>query len=45
MLLQGLKEELFQLEIEKQEGRISDEEYETAKNALNQTLKRALRKS
>jgi ribosomal protein L16/L10AE len=44
MLLEGLKEELFQLEIEKQEGRISSEDYEAAKNALNQTLKRALQR-
>ena len=42
MLLEGLKEELFQLEIEKQQGRISEEEYQSAKSALDQTLKRAL---
>ncbi len=42
MLLEGLKEELFQLELEKQQGHISDEEYQTAKAALDQTLKRAL---
>jgi hypothetical protein len=42
MLLEGLKEGLFQLEVEKQQGRISDAEYEDAKAALNQTLKRAL---
>ncbi|HET9695333.1 MAG TPA: hypothetical protein VFP40_00620 [Terriglobales bacterium] len=42
MLLEGLKEELFQLEVEKQQGRISAEEYETAKAALDQTLRRAL---
>jgi hypothetical protein len=44
MLLEGLKEELFQLEIEHQEGRISDQEYESTKSALNQTLKRALQR-
>lgn len=42
MLLEGLKEELFQLELEKQQGRISDSEYQSAKAALDQTLKRAL---
>jgi hypothetical protein len=42
MLLEGLKDELFQLEVEKQQGQISDAEYETAKAALHQTLKRAL---
>lgn len=42
MLLEGLKEELFQLEVEKQQGRISEADYESAKAALDQTLKRAL---
>ena len=42
MLLEGLKEELFQLELDKQQGRISDQDYQTAKAALDQTLKRAL---
>ena len=42
MLLEGLKEELFQLEVEKQQGHISPEEYESARAALDQTLKRAL---
>jgi hypothetical protein len=42
MLLEALKEELFQLEIEKQQGRISAEEYEKSKAALTQTLARAL---
>jgi len=42
MLLEGLKEELFNLELEKQQGRISEEEYQQAKSALDQTLKRAL---
>jgi hypothetical protein len=42
VLLDALKEELFQLEIEKQQGRISDEEYEKSKAALDQTLHRAL---
>jgi hypothetical protein len=42
MLLDVLKEELFQLEIEKQQGKISPELYETSRAALNQTLSRAL---
>jgi len=42
MLLEALKEELFQLEVEKQQGRISPEEYEKTKAALDQTLSRAL---
>src|SRR5512147_517244 len=42
MLLEGLKEELFQLEVERQQGHISDEEYQKTKSALDQTLQRAL---
>ena len=41
-LLDAMKEELFQLEIERQQGQISTQEYETQKVALDQTLKRAL---
>jgi len=41
MLLEGLKEELFQLEVEHKQGRISQQEYESAKAALDQTLQRA----
>jgi len=44
MLLEGLKEELFHLEVERQQGRISQQEYESAKSALDQTLQRALRR-
>ena len=44
-LLDAMKEELFQLEIEHQQGQISSEEYETQKVALGQTLKRALSRS
>jgi len=44
MLLEGLKEELFQLEIEHKQGVISQQEYEKAKAALDQTLERALRR-
>jgi len=44
MLLEGLKEELFELEVEHKQGRISQQEYESAKNALDQTLQRALKR-
>ena len=44
MLLEGLKEELFQLEVEHKQGRISQEEYDKTKSALDQTLQRALRR-
>ncbi len=44
MLLEGLKEELFQLEVEHQQGDISQQEYEQTKAALDQTLARALRR-
>lgn len=42
LLLEALKEELFQLEVEKQQGKISPEEYEKSKAALDQTLARAI---
>ncbi len=41
-LLDALKEELFELEIDRQQGNISQEEYESAKAALDQTIKHAL---
>jgi hypothetical protein len=44
MLLEGLKEELFQLEVEHKQGSISQQEYEQAKSALDQTLQRALKR-
>jgi hypothetical protein len=43
-LLEGLKEELFDLEVEHKQGRISQQEYEQTKSALDQTLQRALRR-
>ena len=42
VLLEALKEELFQLETERHQGKISAAEYEQAKAALDQTLARAL---
>jgi hypothetical protein len=44
MLLDALKEELFQLEVERRQGQISQAEYESAKSALDQTLDRALKR-
>jgi hypothetical protein len=44
-LLDALKEEIFQLELEHKQGRISQQEYEKAKSALDQTLERALRRT
>jgi hypothetical protein len=43
-LLDALKEELFQLEIEHKQGRISQAEYEKSKAALDLTLERALKR-
>ena len=45
MLLEGLKEELFQLEVERQQGSISQQEYDKTKAALDQTLQRALNRA
>jgi hypothetical protein len=42
LLLEALKEEIFQLEIERQQGKVSQEEYDKAKAALDQTLHRAV---
>jgi hypothetical protein len=42
-LMEGIKEELFQIELEHQQGRISQSEYKIAKAALDQTLARALK--
>jgi hypothetical protein len=44
-LLDALKEELFQLEMEHKRGEISDDEYKQAKAALDQTLLRAIKRS
>ena len=45
VLLEALKEEIFQLEVEHKQGQISHQEYEKAKAALDQTLERALKRS
>ncbi len=44
-LLEALKEELFQLEMERHQGTISAEEYEKAKAALDTTLARAAKRA
>lgn len=44
-LLDALKEELFQLELERHQGKISDEEYTQAKAALDTTLARAAKRA
>ncbi|MBV9181013.1 MAG: carboxypeptidase regulatory-like domain-containing protein [Acidobacteria bacterium] len=44
-LLNALKEELFELELEHQRGQISPEEYAKTKAALDETLARALKRS
>jgi len=45
LLLEALKEEIFHLEVEHKQGHISQQEYEKAKAALDQTLERAVRRS
>jgi len=44
LLLEALKEEIFQLEVDHKQGRISQEEYEESKAALDQNLERALKR-
>jgi hypothetical protein len=44
-LLDVLKEELFQLEVERHQGKISAEDYEKAKAALDTTLARAAKRA
>jgi len=42
LLLEAMKEELFQLEVDRQQGNISPDEYTKAKAALDETMRRAL---
>jgi hypothetical protein len=44
MLLEALKEEMFQLELERRQGKVTQAEYDKAKAALDQTLDRALKR-
>jgi len=41
-LMDGIKEELFKIEVQRKQGQISPAEYHKAKFALDQTLRRAL---
>ncbi len=43
-LLEALKEEIFQLEVDRKQGKVTQAEYEQAKSALDQTLDRALKR-
>ncbi len=45
LLLEAMKEELFQLEIDRQQGKVTPDEYTKAKAALDETIKRALARS
>jgi hypothetical protein len=42
MLLEAMKEEVFQLESERLQGKINPQDYQTAKTALDKTLQRAV---
>ena len=44
LLLEALKEEIFQLELDHKQGRISQAEYAAAKAALDHTLERAIKR-
>lgn len=44
-LLEAMKEELFELETERLQGKISDSDYQQAKAALDLTIKRAMARS
>lgn len=44
LLLEAMKEEMFQLETDRLQGKISPQEYESAKAALDKTLQRAVRR-
>ena len=45
LLLEAMKEEIFQLEVDRQQGKVTPEEYAKAKAALDETMKRALARS
>jgi hypothetical protein len=40
--MDGIKEEIFMIEVQRKQGQISAAEYRKAKGALDQTLRRAL---
>jgi hypothetical protein len=43
-LLEAMKEEMFQLETDRLQGKISQPDYESAKAALDKTLQRAVQR-
>ncbi len=45
MLLEAMKEEIFQLESDRLQGKISPQDYQTAKAALDKTLQRAVQRT
>ncbi len=45
LLLKALRDELFRLEVEHKQGRISEPEYEQARAALDQTLGRVIKRA
>jgi hypothetical protein len=42
LLMEAMKEELFQLELDRQQGKVSEPEYAKAKAALDETIRRAV---
>jgi hypothetical protein len=42
LLMEAMKEELFQLELDRQQGKLTDGEYQKAKAALDETIRRAV---
>jgi hypothetical protein len=44
LLMEAMKDEIFQLETDRLQGKISPAEYESAKAAMDQTLQRAVRR-
>ncbi len=44
LIMEAMKEEIFQLEAERLQGRISAQEYDSAKAALDKTLQRAVQR-
>jgi hypothetical protein len=44
MLMEALKEEVFQLEADRLQGKVSPQDYQTAKAALDKTLQRAVQR-
>ena len=45
VLLEELKNQLFQLEVERKQGRIAQPEYERARAGLERTLKQAIKRA